>query len=114
MQVLVAVAALQRFHVLHPEVVVERAEHLCSLLEPEFDLEPQTIQADDLDGLELEIRRHQDQSSAGRVLDQHKAHEPSGRSPQQIAAAHAYQDALFIVHWAWDRSERRGAAEQIP
>ena len=89
MQMLITVAPLQRFHVLHPEVIVERAEHLSGLLEPQFDFEPQTVQTDDLGSLKREIGTHQDQSPTGRMLDQHKAHEPSGRSPQQIAAAHA-------------------------
>ena len=50
MQILVTISAAKRLHVLHPEMVRERADQTHRLLKAVLDLEAQAIQANDLDG----------------------------------------------------------------
>jgi hypothetical protein len=81
MKVLIAVPAVKRLHVLHPEVVCECADPMYRLLEAVFDLEAQPIKANDFDGIQTEVGAHQ---QAGPVQGEycHEANEPSARWPQ--------------------------------
>ena len=52
-EMLVAIVASQRLHVLHPEVIAERTDLTHSLLEGELDLESQAVETNDLDGVHM-------------------------------------------------------------
>ena len=56
MQMLIAVAPLQRLHRLHPKRIGEGTEDMDGLLEGELDLKAQAIQTNDLDGVQREVR----------------------------------------------------------
>ena len=67
MQILIAISAAKRLHVLHPEMVRERTDQTHRLLKAVLDLKAQAIQANDLNGAQGDVRAHQQARASGRM-----------------------------------------------
>lgn len=80
--VLISAAAFAGRHVSHPEVVRIRPEHMDSLAETNFDLEPVTIERDHVEWVKCEIGRHEDELAPLRMTDEDEAHELSCWPPE--------------------------------
>ena len=50
-----------------------------------LDFEQQAVEANDFNGAQGRIGRHQQAASSGRINDHHEAHEPSNGPPKQVA-----------------------------
>ena len=80
MEKLVAIVASQGLHVLHPEVIAEHTDLAHVLLEGELDLEAQTIETNDLDGVEGGVGAHQEaRASCGMAPATKRTRRPAGR-----------------------------------
>src|SRR5215471_8809052 len=95
MKILIAVAAAQRHHTLHPKMVGEWADQANGLFEAMLDFEAQTIKTNDVDGTQRKIRAHQQKRPSGGG---HEANELSGRAPQQVANTIAKHDLVLTVN----------------
>src|SRR4029077_11285509 len=84
---LVAVVAPPRLHVEHPEMVGEGADLVHSLLEAELDLEAQTVETNDVDGVEGGVRAHEEEGASRWMDHRDEAHHAAGGAPQQVADA---------------------------
>jgi hypothetical protein len=82
MKILITVSSGERLHVLHPEVVRKCADPMHRLFEAVLNLEAQSIQANDLNGIQTEVGAHQQARTPARVSHCHEANEPSARRPQ--------------------------------
>ena len=81
MEMLIAVIAAQWLHVGHPEMIAERADLAHSLLEGELDLEAQTIETNDLDGLQGGVGAHQQASASCGMDHGDEAHQAACGTP---------------------------------
>ena len=70
MEVLMAVAAPQGRHGLHPEVVGIGADGVDGLLETDLDVEPPAVELEDGRRIEGEVGAQQDEASTGGVIDE--------------------------------------------
>ena len=70
------------------------------LLERVLDLEPKAINANDVDGAERQVRRHQHDRPPGWMNNGDEAHQLPDRAPQQIAHTIADFDAVLAVDGA--------------
>jgi len=102
--VLGAVAAPDRFHVLHPEVEGISADGVNGLFETDFDFEAPAVEADDLQGMEGQIRAEQHQPSARGMDHPDKPDQAAQLAPEQIKRVIAQRDAGFAI----DRAGRFG------
>src|SRR5215468_2349859 len=84
---LVAVVAAPRLHVGHPEMIGEGADLVHGLLEAELDLEAQTVETNDVDGVEGGVRAHEEEGASCWMDHRDEAHHAAGRAPQQVADA---------------------------
>jgi hypothetical protein len=74
-QVLVAADAPQSHHGRHPEVIGIRADDPKGLLEGHFDLEPQAVDLDDVQGGQSQVGAHQQDGAATGMVDHDEADE---------------------------------------
>jgi len=100
MEVLVAADASQRLHGAHPEVIGIHADDTERLLEGHFDLESQPIDSDDLQGHQSQIRTHQQDGPATRMVHRHETDEDADRSPQEIGRPEPDRHILLTVDGA--------------
>src|SRR5215831_7687238 len=85
---LVAVVAAPRLDVGHPEMIGEGADLVHCLLEAELDLEAQTVETNDVDGVEGSVRAHEKEGASCWMDHRDEAHRAAGRAaPQQVADA---------------------------
>src|SRR6266566_2079841 len=77
-----------------------------------FDLEAQAIETNDVDGTQGRVRAHQDASPPCGMNDGHKAHEPPGWTPQQIANPIAKRDVALAINRTGDLLHRFGIPKQ--
>src|SRR3954465_7476847 len=85
MKMLIAIVAAQRLHVCHPEMVGERADLAHCLFEGVLDLEAQSGETNDVGGVEGSVGAQEGAGPSYGGDHSHKAHQPAGRPPQQIA-----------------------------
>jgi hypothetical protein len=71
-----------------------------------FDLETKTVDADDVQGTERQVRTHQQDRSSGWMNNGYEAHKPSNRPPHQVAHAIPDFDALFAIDIDDTRADR--------
>ena len=91
MQVLIAISTSQRLHVVHPEVISKGPEDMDGLLKGVLDFEPKAVDADNLQGVQGGVSRHENALTPGRVNDQHKAYDSPDWAPQEVT--HTVVDA---------------------
>src|SRR6516164_10102993 len=84
---LVAVVAAPCLHVEHPEMIGEGAGVVHGLLEAALDLESQTVETNDVDGVEGGVRAHEEEGASCWMDDRDEAHHAAGGAPQQVADA---------------------------
>ena len=65
-------------------MVGEGADDAYRLLEAMFDLETQAVEANDFNGTQGRIGRHQQVAYSVRMNDHHEALEPSNGPPKQV------------------------------
>ena len=71
--VLVTVAPADGGHGLHPEMVGIGADGVNGLLEADLNFEAPTVELDDGEGSEGDVRAQEDELTPSRVIDQHQA-----------------------------------------
>src|SRR5678815_4844687 len=71
---LVAVVAATRLHIEHPEMIGEGADLVHGLLEAELDLEAQTVETNDVDGVEGGVRAHEEEGASCWMDHRDEAH----------------------------------------
>jgi hypothetical protein len=99
-----AVAAPDRFHVLHPEVIGIGADGVDGLFETDFDFEAPAVEADDFQGFQGQIRAEQHQPAARGMDHPDEADQAAQLAPDQIKRVIAQRDAGFAI----DRAGRFG------
>src|SRR5580692_6469618 len=87
MQMLIAVAVMQRGHIHHPEMIREGSDQVDRLLEAVLDLEAQAVKINDVGSGQGKIGGHQQARAPGRVNDGDEADKSSGRTQHDIALA---------------------------
>src|SRR5450631_314178 len=97
MQILVAVAALERLHSGHPKVIRISAEDVDSLTEPKLDFESVCVEHEDLEWGKGEVGGKQEDGTAMGMAYDDEAHDACRRAPHQIQAAVAQDDAIFTI-----------------
>src|SRR5580692_6325451 len=80
MQMLIAVAVMQRGHIHHPEMIREGSDQVDRLLEAVLDLEAQAVKINDVGSGQGKIGGHQQARAPGRVNDGDEADKSSGRT----------------------------------
>ncbi len=83
-QVLVSVVALEGCHARHPEVIEKCADNVNGLFEGYFDFEPLAIELDDIGGLQLEVRAHEQAFASRRVMRGDEADQSAHGLPEQV------------------------------
>ncbi len=109
-----AVAAPDRVHVLHPEVVGVSADGVDGLLEADFDFEAPSVKTNNLQSFQGQIGGKQNQAAAGGMDHPNKAHQPAQRPPDQVKGVIAQHDPGFAIDGAGRLEELLFAAEPIP
>ena len=89
---MIATAATHGLHVHHPEVVGISTDDMNGLAKAKFDLESVAVKLQHLQWFEAKVGTQQEYRPAHRVVDDHKAHNVSDRSPPQIQDPPAYDD----------------------
>ena len=108
LHILLAAAAVDGGHVLHPEVISVSPHGVDGLLEADFDFEPPAIKANNLQRVQGQIGAQEDQGPASRVAHPDKAHQLAQRTPQQVVSVIVEGNARFPI----DRAE--GLDELLP
>src|SRR3954470_829229 len=112
MKMLIAIVAAQRLHVGHPEMVGERTDLAHCLFEGVLDLEAQSVQTNDVEGVEGSVGAHEEAGASYRVDHCHEAHQPAGRTPQQIADPILDDHLVLAVDGTWGLLEVPGGLQQ--
>ena len=73
------------------------ADDMEGLLERHFDLEAQTIDANDVDGGQGEVGGHQQDDAALRMENHYEADEDANGAPQQIGGWEAEDYVLLAI-----------------
>src|SRR3954465_10772966 len=110
MKMLIAIVAAQRLHVGHPEMVGERTDLAHCLFEGVLDLEAQSVQTNDVEGVEGSA--HEEAGASYGVDHCHEAHQPAGRTPQQIADPILDDHLVLAVDGTWSLLEVPGGLQQ--
>ena len=97
LDILLAAAAVDGVHILHPEVIRIRPHGVDGLLEADLDFEPPTVQANNLQRVQGQIRAEEDQVPARRVAHPHKTHQLPQRAPEQVVAEIAQREVGFPI-----------------
>ena len=63
-EMLITISPAQRFHIPHPEVIIERTDETYRLFEAMFDFESKAIESNDVNGVQGEIGAHQQAASS--------------------------------------------------
>ena len=111
-QVLIARLIGTGYHGGHPEVISIGSEGVEGLFEGDFDFESESIDAEDVQGGEGQIRSHEDFGSMLRVEDQDKADQNAYGSPKQIDGTISYCNMGFPIGWAGAFDEAGEVLEQ--
>ena len=98
MEMLIAVMVAQRLHVPHPEMIREGSDLADRLFEAVLDLEAQAIEMNDVASFQRNIGAHQEARASCGMNDGDEAHQPSGRTPDQIADAITQRDIALAVN----------------
>jgi len=112
-EVLVAVAAADRCHGPHPEVVGIGADGMDRLFEADFDFEAPAVETNDRQGVEGGVGAQEDESAAGGVIDQDEADQATQGSPQQVQGAVTQGEAALAVDGAGGGDEALVGAEEL-
>src|SRR4051812_3376825 len=112
MKMLIAIVAAQRLHVGHPEMVGERTDLAHCLFEGVLDLEAQSVQTNDVEGVEGSVGAHEEAGASYGVDHCHEAHHPAGRTPQQIADPILDDHLVLAVDGTWSLLEVPGGLQQ--
>ena len=96
-EVLLAVAPTQRLHGAHPEVVPVRSNDMDGLAEAQLDLEAVSVELNDLQRLQGEVRGEEKDGSPHRMVNEDEAHDAARRSPEQVQATVAQGHVLIPV-----------------
>ena len=70
------------------------------LLEAMLDLEAKAIETNDVDGIEGNIRAHQNASPSFGMVHDDEANEAADRTPQQVVDLVVDCDVFFSIDWA--------------
>ena len=111
-QVLVSPDAPYWRHGRHPEVVAIGADDTECLLEGQFDLESQAIDADDIQGTQCHVGGHQQDGAATRMRYGDEADEDADGSPEQVGGAKPEGDPLLAINGTGRFLELIGLSEQ--
>jgi len=88
------------------------ADDVEGLLERHLDLESQTIEADDVQGGQGQVRAHQQDGAALRMEYHDEADEDAGGAPQQVGGSGAEDHVLLAIDGAGCLLEPAGILEQ--
>ncbi len=111
---LIAIAPFRRLRRLHQKMIMECPKDVDRLLEVDVDLETQAIETNDVDGLQREVCRYEDETSSVRVNHNDETHQLPDRSPQQVMHGVAQYDPLFALHGAHCLLVRQALFAQRP
>ena len=114
MDLLVAAAAPDGPHVLHPKVVSVSSDGVDGLFEAHFNFEPPAIEADYVQRVQSQIGAEQDQVAARRVIDPDKADQLAQGAPEQVVAQIAEGNARFSINRTGGFDELLAVAEPFP
>src|SRR5437879_5242859 len=99
-QVLVALAPLQRGHGVHPKMISVGTQGVNGLPEARLNLEAPGVEADDVQWAHAQVGTEQDQAPAAGVDDPDEANRQPQGTPKQIAAVVAQGDLALVVERA--------------
>src|SRR6266498_2339418 len=97
LHILFAAAAVDGGHVLHPEVISVSPHGVDGLLEADFDFEAPTVEANNFQRVQGQIGAEEDQVPASGVTHPDKTHQLTQRTPEQVVAVIAEDNARFPI-----------------
>src|SRR6202007_759216 len=112
MQMLIAVAVMQRGHIHHPEMIREGSDQVARLLEGVLDHAAQGVKMNAVGTDQGKSGEQQQARAPGRVNDGDEADKSSGRSPYQIADAITQHDIALAVDWTGQSEHRLRIRQQ--
>ena len=111
-QVLVSADPPYGRHGRHPEVIAIGADDTERLLEGQFDLESQAIDANDIQGTQCPVGRHQQDGAATRMRYGDEADEDPYGSPEQVGGAKPEGNPLLAIDGTGRLLELIGLSQQ--
>jgi len=81
----------------HPEVIGISSDDPQGLLEGHFDLESQPVDSNDLQGIQLQVRAHQQDGPATGMVHGHEADRDTDGAPQEVGHPEADLHPLLAV-----------------
>lgn len=99
-QVLRAGKPSEGCHGLHPEMIGVGSQDAQSGFEGDFDFESQSVEADDFQGRQAQVRAQENDPSSGGVNDGDKSDEDAHGSPQQVEGSELDFDPSVGVNGA--------------
>jgi homoserine kinase len=92
-------------------MIGESAQTVAGGLETDFDFEAESVERDDIDGLERQVRGHEDDVAAAGVGNEDKADEALSGPPEEIERAIGNLLVALTIDRTGDCSEERKVLE---